>query len=265
MPYPANAQNFKIGKGGLYVADWTDSATPPDDDDIGLRIGNCENVSIELGDAQVLEKYSSTQNHSPLADQRQLRQVFSVLAALDEHTYRNLEKFFMGNYTSAAQPSASSQMKTIESVKQGNTYAIGAFDVSNVSVQADGTIAAVADTDYVLFPKQGHIYIVPGGAIQDGVDIVVTYNRAARTVHKVAGGTALNRFGKVTFASDDANTDGTTANGVLTVWKARVGPEGAYQLVSAEYSPFSLRLTMLDDSEHHPTEPLFKIEYPASS
>lgn len=261
--YPANAANFKIGKGGLYIADWSDSSTPPSADDIGLRIGNCENVSIELGDSQVLEKYSSTQNNSPLADRRNLRQLFSVLAQLDEHTYRNLEKFFMGTYASSSQGSASSQNKSITAVEKGKTYAIGAFGVSNVSIMADGSINLVAGEDYDLFATVGHIYIRPNSSrVVDGMDIAVTYDRASRTINKIAGGTNLNRFGKVTFASDDANTDGTTAKGVLTVWKSQVGPEGAYQLVSAEYAQYSLRLTMLDDGDNHPTEPLFKIEYP---
>lgn len=262
--YPANAANFKIGKGGLYIADWTDSSTPPDDDEIGDRVGNCENVSIELGDAQVLEKYSSTQNNSPLADRRNLRQLFSVLAQLDEHTYKNLEKFFMGQHTTSPQNAAMAQNKVIEGVVQGKTYSIGAYGLSNVSITADGSINAVEGTDYVLYPTVGHIYIVPGGAIQDGHDITVTFDQAARTIQKISGGTNLNRFGKIVFASDDANTDGTTAKGVLTVWKAQLGPEGAYQLVSSEYSSYSLRMTMLDDSVNHASDPLYKIEYPES-
>lgn len=259
--YPANAANFKIGKGGLYIADWSDSSTPPDSKEIGDRVGNCTNVSIEPGEETNLEKYSSTQNHSPLADSRTLRKSWSVLALLDEHTYKMLEKYFLGTYTQVTQDTESADQVTIEGVEQGKTYAIGAYGVSNVSIQADGSIAAVEGTDYDLFPTVGHIYIKPGGVIQDKVDIVVTYDCPEKTIHRVAGGTKLNRFGKVTFVSDDANTDGTTAQGVLTVWKAKVGSEGAYQLVSEEYGQYSLRLTMLDDGANHPNEPLYKTEY----
>lgn len=259
--YPANAENFKIGKGGLLAALWTGSTTPPDADALGNPIGNCENVTLEFGDPQVLEKFSSTQNNSPLADRRNLRQTVSVLCQCDEHTFQNLTLYMMGGLTETAQGALSAQTKTLTAVEQGKYYAVGKYGITITAVAADGTVAAVVTDDYVYYPANGTLYIVPGGAILDGVDVEVTFDQAARTVNKIIGASDLNKFVKLTFLSDDANTDGTTAKGVLTVWKAQVAPEGGYTFVSDEYGQYQLRFTMLLDSENHADE-LFKIEYP---
>ena len=250
--YPANAANFKIGKGGLYASLWPNSTTPPDADLLGIRIGNCTDVRIEPGDLQSLEKFSSTQATAPLVDRRNLRQTVSVVCVCDEHTKDNLEMFFMGTQSAAAQGAQVGATKDLFAVEQGKTYNVGAFYVSNVDVVADGSVIAVEGADYEIYPLHGDIYIVPGGAILDGMDLLVTFDQAARSIAKVV------------FASDDSNVDGTTAKGRLTVWKSQVQPDGQYGLVQDEYGNFTLRFTVVDEPIEHAGEP-YKIEYPEAA
>lgn len=260
--YPANAANFKIGKGGLYVAPWTDVSTAPDAYDIGYRLGNCEAVTLEPGDAQVLEKYSSTQYNSPLVDQRTLRQKWSVLAQLDEHTFRNLEMYAAGTLSQVSQGSATAQTYTFTNIKKGRTYQLGgATPVRSATLTniKKGSVTLVSGTDYIWFASAGHVYIPEDSSLVDDDDIVATYDIPAKTINKIVGNASMDKYAKLVFASDDANTDGTTAKGILTAWKSKIAGEGAYALVSEQYGQFQMRFTMLEDSAH--AGELFKIEY----
>lgn len=256
---PASARNLKIGKGAAVLADWADTSTPPAEGFDGLPVGNCESVVYDPGDIQQQEKYSSTQAPAPLLDKRVTRQNPSLVLQCDEHTYENLARYFLGNLSSTVQNAVGATPITFENAREGGVYDLGRFNTSIVSVIADGTQALVIDVDYRHYGERGRIEFIRGGYVQDGMDVTVTYTATARTIERIAGAANLNKFARLTFFSDDVNQDGRTAKGVVTAYKCQIAPEGQYGLVSEQYVPYSLRLSLLQD-DAHPTE-LFKVEF----
>jgi hypothetical protein len=257
---PANAGNLKIGKGMVVLADWADVNTPPTDDGYdGTPVGNCESVVYDPGDIQQLAKYSSTQSTSPLLDKRVTRQNPSLLLQCDEHTYANLARYFLGSLSSTIQNAVGNTPITFQDVHEGGVYNLGLFHTTIVSVIADGTEALAVDVDYRHYGERGRIEFIKGGYVREGMDVTVTYTAAARTIERIAGAANLNKFARAVFYSDDVNQDGITAKGVVTAYKAQIAPEGQYGFVSDQYGQYSLRLSLLQDSDH-PTE-LFKVEY----
>lgn len=256
---PANAQQLKIGKGAVVLADWADTNTPPDASFDGVPIGNCESVVYDPGDIQQQEKYSSTQASAPLLDKRVTRQNPSLVVQCDEHSYDNLARYFLGNLSSSVQNAVGNTPITFEDVKEGGVYNLGKFNTSIVTVTADGTELLEIDVDYRHYGDRGRIEFIKGGYVRDGMEVTVVFTATSRTIEKIAGAANLNRTVRAVFFSDDVNQDGVTAKGVVTAYKCSVAPEGQYGLVSDSYSPYSLRLSLLQDAAH-PTE-LFKVEY----
>lgn len=256
---PANAQNLKVGKGMVVLADWADVSTPPDAGFDGVPIGNCESVVYDPGDIQTLEKYSSTQAAAPLLDKRVTRQNPSFVVQCDEHTYQNLARYFLGALSSSVQNAVGDTAKIFQDVLEGGVYDLGKFNTTIVSVVADGTQPLVIDVDYRHYGERGRIEFIKGGYVTTGMDVTVHFTATARTIEKIAGASNLNKFTRVTVFSDDVNQDGITAKGVVTGYKAQIAPEGQYPFVSDQYGQYSLRLALLQDTAH-PTE-LFKVEF----
>lgn len=262
--YPAQGLNFKIGRGGLYLADWNGN-TPPADSFIGDEVGNCENIVAGPVDPQNIQVYSSTQNNSPLAFDVNLRAGWQVTATCHEHTMENLLRFFAGTLNSASQSSGTSATVDLDDVVVGKTYSLGATDVSNVTIMR-GTDLLVAGTDYVLYARLGFVKILAGGQVANGDDLDVTMDKAGTDYDDIRIGQSLSRICKVTFVADDSNTDGVAAKDMVTIWKAAVVLQGEYPLVSGdEVVSFPLQFNVLSDEQNHASSPLGYIRRSALS
>lgn len=260
--YPGNAVNFKRPKGGVYIKLWEDASTPPGDSEFGNELGDCSDVSLELSDVQNIRKRSATQNNSPILLDEVLEATHQLVCQCSEHQYRNLEMYMLGTRTETAQTLGVAQTFTIDEAVPGESYNIGARRITNVSVMFDTTNTAVEGEDYDLYPVPGIIKIRETGSIPEGVEVVVTFNKPARTIERIAGGTSLNRLVKVVVQADDANTSGVGATQTLTIWKASVTAEGPYRMAqesATEFVGYTLRFTVLDEPINHSGEP-FRLE-----
>jgi len=94
MPDPHSTENYAIGKGIMYIAEWVGD-TPPDEADF-VDIGNAPSVEIE----PVLERlphYSSRQDFR-LKDKNPVIQTeYNLNFQLDEPAAANLKVFLMGD------------------------------------------------------------------------------------------------------------------------------------------------------------------------
>lgn len=253
--YPAQGLNFKIGRGGLYLADW-DGSTPPGANLVGDEVGNCENITAGPVDPQSLQIYSSTQNNSPLVTDTMLRVGWQVTAQCHEHTLKNLLRFFAATQGSTQQASDTADVVNLTDVQPGQTYNLGAVEVSNVSVML-GTIELTAGTDYVLYARTGFIKILEGGQVQANDDLEVTFDQAAVDFTDLRVGQQLSRTCKVTFVADDSNNEGVAAGDVAVFWKAAVVLQGEYNFISGdEAATFPLQFNILSDEQNHPNDPL---------
>lgn len=257
MSFSANGDNLKLGRGALFLAPWT-SGTAPNAANFGTFIGNV--TSLELTSTnETREKYSASEQSSPLLDRRVIRQAYELVAACDEHTLANLKLFMSGDTTTVSQSASTIGSKTLTDVQVGQTYYIGARNLTNVVVK-EGTVTRTLNTDYTLDAELGLITIKAGGALINDDDIVVEYDCPAATISKVRGGTVVSPNYKVVFQADDANSDGEAAKDRLTVWKASVAADGGYGFIGDDYSSFSLRFSVLSDAANHSTEPFFILE-----
>lgn len=254
MSFHANGENLKLGRGALFLAPWAGS-TPPAGSLIGEFLGNCTACAL-ASENESREKYSSTEQSSPLLDSRVIRQKYTVTVALDEHTMHNLKLFMSGDVTSVAQALSTVGSIALTDVTTGHTYYLGARNVTNVVV-LEGTTPKVLNTDYSLDAEQGLVTILAGGTVITGDDLTVTFDQPAATIQKIRGGTVVSPNYKLTYQADDANSGGDGARDRLTVWKASVNADGELGLISDDYGGFGLRLEILSDAANHATEPFF--------
>lgn len=248
--YPAIATNLKRGKGGLYVAAW-DGATPPAENDMGVKVGNCESITYGPEDVQTSEKYSSTQNNTPLLLKQTDRAGWRLVAQTDEHLKDNLLLFFGATDTELTQSAVNQQVVTLSDVIVGRSYLTGFYGLSQVEVYKGSTVLT-ANTDYKLYADRGVIEILSGGAVVDGDDLDVDFDVSAKTYNRLAVGQLINRNVKVTYIADDQNTDGVASKDIIVIPKMAVALEGEYGLVSDDFAAMTLAFSALDDSDNYP-------------
>lgn len=248
--YAAIASNLKRGKGGLYLAEWVDGVAPSAND-IGLKVGNCESITYGPEDVQSSEKYSSTQNNTPLLLKQTDRAGWRFVAQADEHLKQNLLSFFGATETEVVQAAAFQTQLDLDGVVVGRSYMLNAFNVAQVEVYLGSTVLT-ADTDYKLYSEQGVIEILSGGAVSDGDDLDVDFDTPARTYSRLNVGQSLNRTFKLSYFADDQNTGGVAAQDIIQIPKVAPVLEGEYSLVSDEYGAMTLAFSALDDSDNWP-------------
>lgn len=251
---PAVGENLKLGRGALLLAPWTGGVP----DTAYQKVGNI--TSLELSwEIEELKKKSSTQASSPVIAQAVLSQELSLVASCDEHTKENLQRFFFGTVAAANQAADSSEVKNFTDVVTGKVYDIGFRNITLISI-LKGSVALVANTDYVIYTTQGYIEFKDSATISDGDDVALTFSRPVVSVDHIRIGRVSEQIASLRFLADDSNQSGAGAQDVHVFHKVQVTPDGAYQLISDEYGPFSLRFLVLDDSANNPNDPLGRIE-----
>ncbi len=222
----------------------------------GLRfLGNVDELTITTTEDRQ-EKYSSTEDHSPLSDCVSTRRVVDITATLREFDSPNLALAFGGLFERTSQASGTGAEATFSDVEAGLTYKLPHFNVSGVSVVV-GTIEMALNSDYRIELASGLLTVLEDGGIVDGDDVVVTYDHAAIAgINRVKGGVAQQIQGELMFRSDNA----VGPNYLLRAWKASVQPEGDTGLIGEDYGSFQVRFRILDDSANHPGEGYYTIE-----
>lgn len=248
--FAANGDKLVLGRGAVHFDRFTGAGAST-----GLRLlGNVEEMTISTTD-ETVDKYSSVEANSPLLASVPVRRTVELVLTLSEWQAANLALALMGNEATVAQSSGTAATVTLADVKKGRAYEIGAYRVTNVVVKV-GASTKTLNTDYTLDATFGVITILASGGILDDDDVVVTYDKPAKTISKVQGGAAGAIKGALRFYSD--NLSGP--NYRLAVWKCSVIPEGETGFISDEFGNYQLRLKVLDDSVNHPGEGLYTLE-----
>lgn len=251
--FPAVGQDLKLGRGSLLLAPH-DGTTAEE----GLILmGNIP--SLELAwEVETREKYSSTQASSPLLDQAVIRQTLTVTAQCDEHTKENLKRFFFGTEATANQSLSTTGTKTFTDIVTERAYDLGKRSVSNVAI-TKGSTALVSGTDYTLYAAQGFVVFHDTATLSDGDDPVANFDCAAVTLDHIRIGRIAQQFAKLVYVADDANQAGIGSDDRFVFWKTQITPDGAYQLVSDDYTSFNLAFKVLTDNAQA-NDPLGRIE-----
>lgn len=250
---PANGDNLLLGRGSVLLDRFSNGAST------GLRfLGNAEAVSRSMED-DTLEFRSSTQSLRPIIKEVTRERTIEYLITLNEYQMENLALSLMGDLVNSTLIAATASEATFDAVKQGHYYDLGRLTVSAVVVEDDTTPTAVVfgvTDDYTVDAARGLIYIVPGGAITDGTNLVITFNAAAGALQQLRGGIRTSIEGLFQFWSDNASGP----NYKVEAHKVSITPEGELGLITDEFGSFQIRLKVLDDSANHPDAPLDTIE-----
>lgn len=255
MSFHADGDNLKLGRGALFI-DVYAAGVPTGGFEF---LGNVTALNLS-SENETAEKYSSTEQSSPLLEKRVIRQSYRLTAACDEHTQVNLGLFMSGELTSRTQTLDTSEAIALTNVQAGQYYNLDRRGITSVVV-TEGSAVKTITTDYTIDTEQGILYIVPGGSIIDNDDITVTFGRPLRTIQQVKGGKVSSPNCALLYIADDVNTDGAAARDRLQVWKASAAPDGDYGFITEnDYASFSLTFDVLSDAVNHPNEPFFVLE-----
>jgi hypothetical protein len=235
--------NQTLGRGKVYFSLFKTGTYTPE----GYRyIGNTPSFNVTI-DNQKLEHFSSDEGIRVKDKSIILETTQTGNMSCDDIQLENLALFFFGEYQTLSQTSATAETETFTDVKQGLTYQIGVTDstptgvrsLSNVVVKVGATTKAI-DTDYTIDTELGLLTIVDGGTILDLDDVIVTYDRAARSRDQVISGTDQVE-GSILFVS--ANPEGDKMDYLMPY--VRLAPNGDFALKSDEWQTLNLNVEIL--------------------
>jgi len=254
----ANAADVYIGRGEVYV-DRLDANRARTGERL---VGVCDSFTIQTSD-EVRDKYDTTKATTPLLKSVNVRRTPEISILLSEWNPENLELALMGTRQNFAQTGATklNYIPPAARVKKGYWFPLEdpagteRRTVSAVVVTGTGGMPTyVATTDYVVDTVAGRIYVVPAGAITDGLALEVDFTYAT------ISGTTLPyvRAGVSNFIEAYVRVIGKPATGPtqeVQVWIASLSPDGELPLFGDDYGEFRIRGRVISDDVNHPNDP----------
>lgn len=239
------ADNIVLGRGRVFFdrfATGTETAT-------GERyLGATPSFGLQV-ETQELEHYSSEEGLR-VKDLSVTSQIDLTGTVVTENIdLDNIALFFLGAKSTVSVGAQTGATDTFTSVLQGTYLQLGKSagnpaglrQVSSVVVTGSGgTPTYVEDTDYTVDLALGRVYIVPGGGITGGTDILVTYNVAAHDLDRVVSGTTPV-FGAMRFLA--YNGVGNDTDYFLP--KVAIRPNGEYNLKGDDWQQFGFNIEVL--------------------
>jgi len=143
-------------------------------------------------------------------------------------------------------------VKVLFELSAGQDFVVG--DMYSIAASAALT-EYKAGTDYkteTSMLRAGLITIPSTSRITDGSTVVCGYTQAAGAFPKVGIATEGSVEGLLIFAGDP--TKGPCYNAEL--WHVTISPNGSLPLIGDDLSSFDVTITVMDDRENHPDEPL---------
>ncbi|HMM22682.1 MAG TPA: hypothetical protein PKA10_18340 [Selenomonadales bacterium] len=132
-----------------------------------------------------------------------------------------------------------------------------ANDIYQIQVTAAGA-AYIPDADYKVnaVEARGGLVVFPEtSSIPDGSTVRISYTLPAGSFPKVSGATVGNIQGMLLFMGDSSY--GPCYNGEF--WHVSLIPNGDIGMIGEDFATFSIDFTCMDDSEHHPDDPLYRL------
>lgn len=260
----AQGGNLLLGHGELYFDRWNSAGAKT-----GERfLGNVTALGITMSN-EVKEKYDSVTAAGNLLARVVTRTTAEVALTMTEFTAKNIALFALGDDSSpVAQTGASVTDELINggtAVPSSDCWYPLAFrgSIANPLTTASVKVLVATKalgTDYLLDLVGGRIYIVPGGTIVPGTDIVkVTYTyptliAGTTALDRVLAGTKSDITGLMRFVGVPAK--GPTWEAIL--WKVTLTPDGDLPLIMDDYGEFKLKGAVLADGVHNDLYQLIK-------
>lgn len=220
-----------------------------------LFLGNTPTFELTPSPEDI-KKYSSATKSADLIASDVIRTTLALRIVGDEFKKENLAMALFGDNATLDQTGASVTDESITGVLQDRFYDLSKRSVSNVVVTGTGgTPTYVAGTDYYVDTVAGRIYIIVGGAITDGTDILVDFDYATISLPTVRGMNQSAVKGSIRFIGDPQR--GPTVD--IEIWRASMRADGALGFISDEYASITLVGDVESDANNHPNEPHFRL------
>ena len=133
------------------------------------------------------------------------------------------------------------------------------YNISNIVIKSSDSVTTyAAGTDYKVeasLSKAGLISIPEGSTMVSGDTVLVSYSKPAGTFATVASAVDGSVEGYMLFAGDP--TKGPAYNADL--WHVTITPNGSLALIGDDLASFDVTVTVMDDRENHPNEPLYRL------
>lgn len=238
------SKNLTIPRGKVLFAEYRPGTRLP----AGKRfVGNCPELTVSR-DTNALDHYSSTSGTNTLDASIPLGGDLNINLVTDDIQPENLRYWFMGDRKTVSVTAQSDVTQTLEEVMRNDFYQIGRTETQPLGVGRLVTVAVAAAgsggsayvefEDYEVDYDSGLLYIMPGGAIADESDIVVTYSTTAHTYQEITSG-SKSVEGEMTFISD--NPYGP--NRKLVMPRVRWQPNGDLSFLTDPEAPTWMQLS----------------------
>lgn len=252
------SNNYTLGRGKLFFARFAPGTRIP----LGERyIGNTPEFNLTIENEE-LEHFSSDGGIREKDDSIALEVTRSGSLTTDNIVPENVALFFFGTQTTLVDAGGPVSNESIENVEQGYYYQLGqsatrpsgargiAADSTTTPITvvdaATGATVFAETTDYTVDLTTGRLYIVPGGNIANGTDLVVGYTiRASTRPRVISGSTPVE--GALRYIADNPKGD----NLDYYFPYVQIAPNGDYALKAEEWQaiPFSIEVLKLADRE----------------
>lgn len=254
----AQGGNLLLGHGELYFDRLSSTGAKTGE----KFLGDVESFGLTLT-PEVKEKYSHTSAAGELLARAITRVTGEVSVQFNEFTARNIALYALGDDSS---PLAQTGAAVVDELINNN-IAVPAADawyplafrgsvanpITAVTVKVLAATKALG-TDYTVDAITGRIYIVPGGSIVPGTDIVkVSYTYPTLTagttaLDRVLAGTRADVTGFLRFIGVPAAGQGPKLE--VKLWKVSFAPDGNLSLIGDDFGNFGLKGAILSDGVH---------------
>lgn len=243
--------NFTLGRGDLFFALKRDDGSYE-----GERlIGNVPD--FKLGSTSTSVKHYSSRRGMKTQDRDVPVQTdYSGSFVTDDISPKNVAALFLGSASVVAQTALPAQTETFTNVSLGLTYQLGLGGAGHPAGLQKVTITAVkvgvttmdADTDYNADGDLGRVEIIAGGAILEGDDVIVEYDRLAASQEQVVAGSKVVE-GYVRYIA--YNAEGADLDYYLPVVK--LSPAGDYPIITdQDWQKISFNIGLSSDAAGTP-------------
>lgn len=183
--------NYTLGRGELYFGQFAPGTQTPQGE---LYFGNTPELAF-AAEQETLDHYNSDEGIRQKDESVILQQDYMGNFITDNISPENLALFFLGESSTITDAGSTVTDEEHDSVAPGRTYQLGTSaampagvrKVSAVTVTDDaGTPQTFTVTDdYTVDLDLGRVYIVPGGAITQGTNLLISYTVDASSRSKI--------------------------------------------------------------------------------
>lgn len=243
-------KNYTLGRGKVHFARFKPGTTTPD----GFRyIGNTPEFSLNI-ESEELDHYSSDEGIREKDDSVPLEVNRTGSLTTDNIDPENVALFFFGSSEIITQASVPSVNVTIESIKPGHGYKIGATDANPAGYfgidpqgfsATNGATPLVIGTDYELDADNGIITFLEGSSVaSEGDDITLDFGVRASTRSRVISGSQPVE-GAMMYVTKNPKGD----DAVFLMPYVKITPNGDYALKGDDWQQIPLSLEVLKPNQ----------------